>query len=410
MSKILITSLGSGNKSSGYSKANYSIGGKTYEDKEFIAEALAEHLNIDKIYFFGTRSSIWDSVYKNFSRKIKNSNNSYSYDIESGLYEKIDSKSLNENDLELVSDVIDEYIGIQGSKCFIIDYGLNDAELWNNFKKFLEIANFTNNNDEIYLDITHSFRSLAIMSFIMVQFIEQIKNLDIKVEGIYYGMFEYSKENDGITPVIDLKMFYILSLWIRAINNFKHYGNGGMIYELIKDDSSIEKEVKDVFTHFNNNISLGNVNNIKEAVQIIQRRMDAISSSSDPIIKEFLLPGLDDFIGKLTSAKTESIFQYNLSIWYYEIKNYALSYIILSEAIITKICEIKKTDTKDIDARKTAKNTIKGYEFNKVNEIYENVSKIRNSIAHETALSGNAISSINNLHSYLEKLEKFFMQ
>ncbi len=410
MSKILITSLGSGNKSSGYSKANYSIGGKTYEDKEFIAEALAEHLNIDKIYFFGTRSSIWDSVYKNFSRKIKNSNNSYSYDIESGLYEKIDSKSLNENDLELISDVIDEYIGVLGSKCFIIDYGLNDTELWNNFKKFLEIANFTNNNDEIYLDITHSFRSLAIMSFIMVQFIEQIKNLDITVEGIYYGMFEYSKENDGITPVIDLKMFYILSLWITAINNFKHYGNGGMIYELIKDDSSIEKEVKDVFMHFNNNISLGNVNNIKEAVQIIQRRMDAISSSSGPIIKEFLLPGLDGFIGKLTSAKTESIFQYNLSIWYYEIKNYALSYIILSEAIITKICEIKKTDTKDFDARKTAKNTIKGYEFNKVNEIYENVSKIRNSIAHETDLSGNAISSINNLHSYLEKLEKFFMQ
>jgi hypothetical protein len=58
LSKILITYIGSGNKSSGYSKANYSIGGTTYEDKEFIAEALAEHLNIDKIYFFGTVSSI----------------------------------------------------------------------------------------------------------------------------------------------------------------------------------------------------------------------------------------------------------------------------------------------------------------------------------------------------------------
>jgi CRISPR-associated Csx2 family protein len=410
LSKILITSLGSGNKSSGYSKANYSIGGKTYEDKEFIAEALAEHLNIDKIYFFGTVSSIWDSVYKNFSRKIKNSDNSYSYDIESSLYEKIDSKSLSENDLKLVSDVIDKYIGTQGSKCFIIDYGLNDAELWNNFKKFLEIANIANNDDEIYLDITHSFRSLAIMSFIMVQFIEQIKNLDIKVEGIYYGMFEYSKENNGITPVIDLKMFYILSLWIRAINNFKNYGNGGMIYELIKNDKSVAKEVKDVFMHFNNNISLGNVNNIKDAVQIIQRRINTIKNSSEPIIKEFLLPGLDDFLGKLTSAKTESLFQYKLSNWYYEIKNYGLSYIILSEAIITKICEIEKLDTQNFAARQQAKDTIKSYNDKKIYEIYKDVSKIRNSIAHETDKSGNAISSINNLRGYLEKLDIFFRQ
>ena len=156
--------------------------------------------------------------------------------------------------------------------------------------------------------------------------------------------------------------------------------------------------------------NVNHVNNIKDAVQIIQRRINTIKNSSEPIIKEFLLPGLDDFLGKLTSAKTESLFQYKLSNWYYEIKNYGLSYIILSEAIITKICEIEKLDTQNFAARQQAKDTIKSYNDKKIYEIYKDVSKIRNSIAHETDKSGNAISSINNLRGYLEKLDIFFRQ
>ncbi len=72
MSKILIASLGTGDKKNGgYRLAKYEIDGKYYSEK-IIAKALYNHIKFDKIFMIGTSKSMWDAVYEAFDGKDEN--------------------------------------------------------------------------------------------------------------------------------------------------------------------------------------------------------------------------------------------------------------------------------------------------------------------------------------------------
>ena len=66
MPKVLISSIGIGNREKGYQKTNYRIGNKVYEQEAFIANVLVHHENIDKLFLIGTRDSIWELVCEKF--------------------------------------------------------------------------------------------------------------------------------------------------------------------------------------------------------------------------------------------------------------------------------------------------------------------------------------------------------
>jgi hypothetical protein len=72
MTKILISFVGTGSLDKNnqsvraYRKAQYEIQGKTHETS-FVAEALAKHLEIEKIFLIGTAKSMWEEVYLKFS-------------------------------------------------------------------------------------------------------------------------------------------------------------------------------------------------------------------------------------------------------------------------------------------------------------------------------------------------------
>ena len=101
------------------------------------------------------------------------------------------TETQSELDISRVNTQIDNYLQSKGSQCFIIQYGIDEQELWDNFGYFLEIIDHMQDGDEVYLDITHSFRSLSLMSFVMSEFAKIHKNF--KISGVYYGIFEYQK-------------------------------------------------------------------------------------------------------------------------------------------------------------------------------------------------------------------------
>jgi len=397
MAKVLISSLGTGSKRDGsYMKANYEINKQRYKTS-FIADALNKNLDFDKIYLVGTKKSIWDEAYLAFGGE------SDKYLEE--LYEK---KELG----EVTNDVLSEFRAtLPKLETIIVKYGLNDDELWDNFSEFLNIAKEIKDGDELYLDITHSFRSLALMSFVMTQFAHTISDKNFKIAGVFYGMFEYQGENNGVTPIVDIKILLEIQDWIKAIDAIKHYSDFNPLVALLAENH-IEKEVQKTFINLNNTISLANIASIRQFIDTASKKIRTIESAENKIVK-LLAPEIFSLVERLNKEKM-SDFQYELALWFYENKNYALSYMALGEAIVTKTCELKSPDenSEDKTVREEAKRHI-DHPYDKLywqhGEDKDTVSEIRNNIAHQLNTRKDRVNQdIERLRRFLDNFKPYF--
>ncbi len=394
MAKVLISNIGTGDREKGYRRAKYEYNNEIKETP-FIAKALTEFLNVDKLFLVGTKKSVWDSVYEEFGGDEERV-------LE--IWDEIKSNGISEEKLKIVEKQIDSFLGKKGSKCFVINYGVNEKELWDNFLIFLDILENLKEGDEVYLDITHSFRSLALMNFVMLEFGSTIKKKNIKVKGVFYGMLEYSWENNGITPIVDLKILFDLLEWIKAIDKFINYGNSEGFEELLND-----KDEKNFFKHFSLALQIGNLaalrNNVKKSSKYLRYLQDSKSS----IIK-LLTPKIEEFI-TLLNKEEESDFQLAVAKWFYMHKNYALSYIALVESIVTRVCEIKGYDLKSENDRNRAKREISQINRNLYYDIYKYANEVRNDIAHQLGKrSQNVLTDVTRLGPFLEKTEEIFKE
>jgi CRISPR-associated Csx2 family protein len=400
MAKILISSLGLARKEDGtYKKAKYSIDNKIYETS-FIADALTQHLNIDKLFLIGTKKSIWDEAYVAFGGDDEE------YQLE--LYEKKEDGCVDNKSLSKFNTIFKN-----GSKSFIVDYGLNDNEIWDNFEKFLEIADFIEDGDELYLDITHSFRSLSLMSFVMTQFATSISEKKFKIKGLFYGMFEYSFESaDGTTPIVDIKILLEIQTWIKAIDAIKSYSDFDPLVRLLEQED-IEKNVNNAFVQLNNSIKMVNLAALEIFIKNAAKKVKSISSSSNKIIK-LLAPEIIKLIEEL-DTDVKSKFQYGLAKWFFKNKNYGLSYLALYESIISKSCEFKDYDVEEHKLREEAKHSIGDDKWGQYfytkrgNSKFKNsISNIRNAIAHQNSDRKELVmEDITRLEKYINTFESY---
>ena len=395
MAKILISSLGTGQRADGsYSKAKYEIEKEVYETS-FIADALNKYLNFDKIFLVGTRKSIWDEAYMVFG----GTDDVY---LES-LYEQKELGKVDENFLKRFKETT-----VKGLEPSIVKYGLNENELWENFTEFLAIADKIEDGDELYLDITHSFRSLALMSFVMTQFAHTISNKNFKIKGVFYGMFEYKWENSGITPIVDIKILFELQEWIKAIDAIKNYSDFNPLVRLL-DENEIEKEVQNTFINLNNTIGLANIASIRQFIQGASKKIKSIEKSENKIV-QLLAPEILQLVEELDQER-ESDFQYTLAEWFYKNKNYALSYIALYEAIITKSCELSNFDIANHNLREEAKRSIGDDKYGKYfyTKYDDSISVIRNAIVHQSHDRKQLVASdIQKLKRFIDSFESYF--
>ncbi|MDD7474060.1 MAG: TIGR02221 family CRISPR-associated protein [Bdellovibrionota bacterium] len=130
-----------------------------------------------------------------------------------------------------------------------IPNGNNEADLW-------EIFNIVNNeiidNDEIYLDITHAFRFIPMISCYLLNFAKIQKNITIK--HINYGSIESLLPNihsglisdlekdipnieDRLAPVYELSLLDSLFDWSTSLDGFIKYGNATKIKDTIQKNN-----------------------------------------------------------------------------------------------------------------------------------------------------------------------------
>ncbi len=187
--KLFLSILGTGR----YMPCSYSKDGMVLDETKFIQQALIEYLQ---------KSNIWthnDKVIIFLTEKARKTHWIPTSSDEEGLESLIKNKEVS-------------YEGVA------ISDGNSDEQMWSIFET---IYSQFEEGDELYIDITHSFRYLPMLLIVLVNYAKLLKNVTVK--GIYYGNWE-AKNEEGIAPIMDLLPLSLLQDWTIAASDFLQYG------------------------------------------------------------------------------------------------------------------------------------------------------------------------------------------
>ncbi|MFB3845104.1 MAG: TIGR02221 family CRISPR-associated protein [Candidatus Cloacimonadaceae bacterium] len=441
MAKVLIFSLGTGQKKDGgYRKTNYNIEGKIYRQESLAAKCYCEHYGIEKMFVIGTIKSLWDDLYLQFGGEDEA--------VLERLYTFKEEGKITSEELSIVQDQLNNRLGSKGSKCFLIKYGQNEAELLENFSILMQIAEELSDEDEVYLDITHSFRSLALMSFLMLNYIWEVKNTkntkntkNIKkkqlVKKVLYAMgeliFESPNPEEAFVPVVDLSLLFDIMQWIKAVSNFQNFGNLQLMADLVDSfkNQKLSYDLHDLADSF----SLNKLANIRLCLQRLKNDDLLVKELDKHPITATLKGNVQQMLNRF-DLQNLAKFQYDLANWYLQNKAYGLAYLCLAECIISKGCEIYGLDEKEKDNREAVKCLLQGHQERdekgiatqlnpdkipkKIADCYVSVHNTRNMIAHQVddynASKKNLKTSKNNkkliedLHVWIPLVDSFINQ
>ena len=448
MAKVLISCIGTGriktNSATGseeskreYETTTYQIGDERI-DTSFVSEALVKHYHIDKVILIGTVKSMWEEVYRVFANHTGvELNDSYHTEI----WEHCEMSSA-QSPLELPhKEQIEAAMG-NDSKIILINYGLNQEELSANAAKILGIEQYLNKSDELYIDITHSFRSIPIYLMNLITYLRFVSNKKLIIKEVSYGMLEYKRENNGITPIVSMIDVLNISDWIVGAYSLKEFGKADVIVEKMLHKN--EKDIANRLEEFSKAMSLGYLDGIKQ--QIL--KMDSIKNKDyDSIAKLIIPPTIHTFVRSFTSKKDYS-FQYNVAKWHMNNHNYGMSILAIDEAMITYVKDVCGIDFSEKlfeesdsyiaeQESKAAKALLKGfYRENKIfskedfdfwkrkleknNEFYQKLKKaykklydLRNAIAHQqnkSSMAKGTSAYIKDLQDCIENLNEVLRQ
>lgn len=412
MSKVLVSFLGTSNPEikenyRQYRQAKYRFdNGKSYESS-FIAMALKEHYKIDRVILIGTPKSMWEEVYYAFSGNVDD------------VYAEIGSyceKSNFETPLENFPHKaeLEKAMG-ENSSVVLVHYGLNRDEISHNSELVLSIEKLLQLGDELYLDITHSFRSLPLLLMNSLLFLKSASVKNIKIKSISYGMLDITRELN-YTPVVELNPILDLNDWITGASELKTFGNAYKVASLMgRTGCAMDATVAKILTEFSDAMNLNYISEIRKKLDEIKLiKFEEMS----PFARFLIEPSVKSIVDKFRNAKYESQFQFRLAEYQFEQKHYAAAALCLAESMVSLVTEcegLNVVSKKDRDVAKTIitgtaeHNLMKKYfgfyrtylcEKKKVDEsllaersneiqkeyrkAYSHLKNIRNGVAHST--------------------------
>ncbi|MBN2734806.1 MAG: TIGR02221 family CRISPR-associated protein [Methanomicrobiaceae archaeon] len=133
-------------------------------------------------------------------------------------------KSYSNTKEELESTKLNGIISVRNVN---VPDGMDEKELWDIFRI---ISGEVSEGDKIIFDITHGFRSLPFVSYLIASYLRSTGKVDI--EKILYGTFR--KDNTS-NPILDLTPFVSISDWIAGAHSFTDSLDAGKLSELISE-------------------------------------------------------------------------------------------------------------------------------------------------------------------------------
>lgn len=395
MSKVLISFLGTGpTDRHEYREATYRFPSKNEYTTPFVAAAIKQEYDIDRIILIGTMRSMWDCVYDYFGHR----NNGFDDAIWEKLYENRSQASHSSQIVPIeYQQEVENALG-NNSKIVVTYYGLNDDEIAKNSEIILNIEELLEENDKLIVDITHSFRSLPMYIMNLLIFLKEVSNKKIKISHICYGMLDATGEL-GYAPIVELNNLITVNDWITGAYSFKRFGNVDKIAQLV---DSIDNSLSGKLRTFSNAKNLNYIRELEMQCKSLHELLNGADNS--PLAKRIITPVVQDFISRLTveadSAFPHSDFQFRLALWQRNNHNYLAAYASLTEAIVTRYLEKYNEDNIfNYSKREDVKQNLDGRYT-----LYWDVARIRNSLVHCTDnVSGTPKELIDKLGKYINR-------
>ena len=426
--RVLITSIGGGNYEKDgvkylkeYNKTVYEINGEKSKVTTYMTKVVEEEFEVDKTIIIGTTGTMWDNVYKEYCKKNDEKiDRNYVRDLRET--ERISDRDTDIKELN-ISKLNEEFVNkVRG---IVIKYGLNREEIFENFDSIIKLEEEFNDEDEyeVILDITHSFRSTAFWMFLVMTYLTDVSNKKIKIIEVTYGMYEAKKVKTDPAPIILLNSFLEILNWIKGASELKQYGNTYYILENLNDTNDIPKDVKNELENFSNAMNMNYVGSLLESLKNLadlekKKEIDNIKGPAKHIIPGILKNFINDFnINESNDERKKYLLQATLAKWHCEQKRYAMAAININEALANFISNSldfnkKDTNTNALDPNSKAKNWLRElYKLKNVKEeyeiygkIYNDTIRIRNEIAHSLGNEVKILYDINLLKEFSEKI------
>ena len=397
--RVLITSIGGGNYGKDgvkylkeYNKTVYEINGKKSKVTTYMPEIVEKEFDVDKTIIIGSTGTMWDNVYSVYSNIKDETYLKNLRETERTSDRDTDIKELN------ISKLNEEFVNkIKG---IVIKYGLNRDEIFENFDIIIKLEEEFNDEDEyeVILDITHSFRSTAFWMFLVMTYLTDVSNKKIKIIEVTYGMFEAKKGKSDPSPIILLSSFLEILNWIKGASELKQYGNSYYILNELKDSNdNIPKDIKQELSNFSNAMNMNYIGSLMESIdrlKNLKEQINAISGPAKHIVPEVLMNFIEDFdLKESDDIKRAYLLQATLAKWHCEQRRYAMAAININEALANYTAnslKLKDKGNSKFDPNSEAKNWLRDlYNFTNVNdkykkyaEVYHHTRRIRNEIAH----------------------------
>ena len=404
--KVLISFLGTGpfesKETRTYKTARYHIGETDMGEYPFVSAALIKHYKIDKVILVGTVHSMWEEVYRWFSMES-------GQPIDENIYFDIAmacEKANYHSDLKIPhQDVIEHSLG-KDSKISLIKYGITEQEIKENIDIILGLQQYLSNNDELIVDVTHSFRSLPLFMMNLLIYLQNVSQKRITISHIHYGMLEMKSEL-GFAPIIDLKAMMDVNEWITGAYSFSEYGNAYKISHLVKNE---DQSVATLLDEFSNLMNLNHLH----AIQSISQRLSAIKSKSyqTQLPQLTINPIVEGFITRFNAAQKHSLFQLKVARWQLDHRKYAQAMLTINEAMVSYVCEQNSLQWDDFDSREYAKMALSYHPEarrlrcdRELKQIYKKLKPLRNSTAHSLVTTKNVKDMIKTLTESVDQLE-----
>ena len=422
MAKVLISLLGTGvlvkdDSTRTYRTAKYSFNDTTLESS-FVSKVLYDSLGIDKMILIGSTHSMWEEVYEVFA-KDEHSRVTFDKNKWEEIYKACD-KSTNASKLAIPhQEAIEEAIG-GGSHVVLVKYGIKADEIKQNSEIILGLESLLNENDELYVDITHSFRSLPLYVMNLLVYLRNVSPKNITIAGIYYGMLEARREFNNIAPIVELSDILNVNDWISGAYSFMQFGNAYKIASLIPTKY---KSVSDTLKEFSNIENLNHLVALYDQYKKLKRL--AKENQNWPRIMQMIIPQVVGRYTKTIEPKTSanhktSDFQFNIAQWQLGRYNFLAAITALVEAIVTRCCELVAMDYADnLESlaknklfRDATKDYLTGVCSNKIRTIdilrdwavlWQSIALIRNRLVHALEIKDAPNRIIKKLRAAIKK-------